>query len=281
MVEEQNLEQTPGEEYNEASLANDELQISNIKNENMETHAQHLHKAPGKGIWHYFYEFLMLFLAVFCGFLAEYQLEHVIERDREKEYISSLIEDLKMDNLKIDIAINARILRESRLDSLIVMIKLKDHNKFTNEIYYLARFVSRQNFFFVNADRTMQQLKYSGGLRLIRNTTASNDIMSYDASIRFLQYRESFESTQLNNYRNIAENIFDASVFRDMLRENGIVRPAGNPKLFDDDPKAINRLCIEAHYLFATSFLNRGYEAEMKHAAENLIALLKREYHLE
>jgi hypothetical protein len=25
----------------------------------------------------------MLFLAVFCGFLAEYQLEHKIERDRE------------------------------------------------------------------------------------------------------------------------------------------------------------------------------------------------------
>ena len=34
----------------------------------------------------YFWEFLMLFLAVFCGFLAEYQLEHKIERDREKKF---------------------------------------------------------------------------------------------------------------------------------------------------------------------------------------------------
>jgi hypothetical protein len=29
--------------------------------QNMETHAQHLHKAPGQGWKHYFFEFLMLF----------------------------------------------------------------------------------------------------------------------------------------------------------------------------------------------------------------------------
>ena len=31
----------------------------------------------------------MLFLAVFAGFLAEYQLEHKIESDREKQFINS------------------------------------------------------------------------------------------------------------------------------------------------------------------------------------------------
>jgi hypothetical protein len=59
----------------------------------MEVHA-HTHTARKK--WtHYLWEFLMLFLAVFCGFLAEYQLEHKIEKDRERQYISSLYEDLK------------------------------------------------------------------------------------------------------------------------------------------------------------------------------------------
>ena len=49
----------------------------------MEVHA-HTHTARKK--WtHYLWEFLMLFLAVFCGFLAEYQLEHKIEKDRAKE----------------------------------------------------------------------------------------------------------------------------------------------------------------------------------------------------
>ena len=48
----------------------------------MEVH-HHAHTARKK--WtHYFWEFLMLFLAVFCGFLAEYTLEHKIEKAREK-----------------------------------------------------------------------------------------------------------------------------------------------------------------------------------------------------
>jgi len=37
----------------------------------------------------------MLFLAVFCGFLAVYQLEQTIKRQRENELIESLIVDLK------------------------------------------------------------------------------------------------------------------------------------------------------------------------------------------
>ena len=37
----------------------------------------------------------MLFLAVFCGFLAEYKLEQTIERHREKEYMQLMVEDLK------------------------------------------------------------------------------------------------------------------------------------------------------------------------------------------
>ena len=38
----------------------------------MEVH-HHSHTSRKKWM-HYFWEFLMLFLAVFCGFLAEYQL---------------------------------------------------------------------------------------------------------------------------------------------------------------------------------------------------------------
>ncbi|MEJ7675290.1 MAG: hypothetical protein WKF59_21940 [Chitinophagaceae bacterium] len=43
----------------------------------------------------------MLFLAVFCGFLAEYQLEHVIEHQREEKYAESLLDDLKKDTLDL------------------------------------------------------------------------------------------------------------------------------------------------------------------------------------
>jgi hypothetical protein len=55
----------------------------------MEVHA-HTYTARKK--WsHYFWEFLMLFLAAFCGFLAVYQLEDEIEKDRERQYTRSMI----------------------------------------------------------------------------------------------------------------------------------------------------------------------------------------------
>ena len=59
----------------------------------MEVHA-HPHTSRKK--WtHYFWEFLMLFLAVFCGFLAENKREHMVEHKREKKFMISLVEDLK------------------------------------------------------------------------------------------------------------------------------------------------------------------------------------------
>jgi len=54
----------------------------------MEVH-HHAHTARKK--WtHYLWEFLMLFLAVFCGFLAENFREHQVEHNREKKFMASL-----------------------------------------------------------------------------------------------------------------------------------------------------------------------------------------------
>src|SRR6187431_2799983 len=61
----------------------------------MEVHA-HTHTARKK--WtHYFWEFLMLFLAVFCGFLAENQREHIVEHRREKEFMVTMLSDIRSD----------------------------------------------------------------------------------------------------------------------------------------------------------------------------------------
>src|ERR1700693_4331693 len=84
----------------------------------METHAHHLHKAPGKNFWHYFYEFLMLFLAVFCGFLAENFREHQVEKERAKQYIHSFYEDLKTDTARMAFVINKNDEKITELNSM-------------------------------------------------------------------------------------------------------------------------------------------------------------------
>ena len=65
----------------------------------MEVHA-HTH-TERKRFKHYLWEFFMLFLAVFCGFLAENQRENFVEHHKEKQYMVSLVEDLETDTVEL------------------------------------------------------------------------------------------------------------------------------------------------------------------------------------
>ena len=60
----------------------------------------------------------MLFLAVFCGFLAEYQLEHKIEKDRERQFMLSLLKDLEKDTVSINKALAGNTYLLKGLDTL-------------------------------------------------------------------------------------------------------------------------------------------------------------------
>ena len=67
----------------------------------MEVH-HHTHPSHEKKTWkNYFWEFFMLFLAVFCGFLAEYQLEHTVEKDRAREVAQSFYKELQLDSISV------------------------------------------------------------------------------------------------------------------------------------------------------------------------------------
>ena len=146
----------------------------------MEVHA-HTHTARKK--WtHYFWEFLMLFLAVFCGFLAEYQLEHVIENQREKKYAASLLEDLKNDtaDLKNDIPFWERY--NSRIDTIRNEIEKEPATRDQLLLYRCVRLLLNNNTFQYN-DRTIGQLKYAGNFRLIREKIVTDSLIEYDAQV--------------------------------------------------------------------------------------------------
>ena len=109
--------------------------------------------------------------------------ERMAEHNIEKEYIRSLVEDLKSDTLqsnKILILLNSR---SAGVDSLITALSSSGIIENSNNAY---RLWSKNIGFadFISNDRTIQQLKNSGGLRLIRNKAVSDRIMRYDQVIR-------------------------------------------------------------------------------------------------
>ena len=248
----------------------------------MEVH-QHTH-TPRKKWTHYFWEFLMLFLAVFCGFLAEYQLEHVIENKREIEYIKSFIEDLKLDTAELNLAIGIRSRRMRSCDSLIMLMKSPQRNQNTNEIYFHGLMITRNNRLSYN-DRTIQQLKNSGGMRLIRAKGASDSILNYDRGIDHIRNNEEFGIQVLNEYRAVAGYVFDASVFQSMIEEGEnsrrIKRPQGNPKLLKEDEETINRICTQAHFYWRENHTIIINQSNLITEAIRLMTFLKKQYQLE
>src|SRR5215510_3176022 len=130
----------------------------------MEVH-HHSH-GQGKKWTHYFWEFFMLFLAVTLGFFVENQREHYVEHQRELQYMRSMVEDLKLDTAELTIHIRQRIERNGMIDSLIYLLSQTNIRENGSSIYYLGRVISPPISFFPN-DRTIQQLKSAGGLRLI------------------------------------------------------------------------------------------------------------------
>ena len=143
----------------------------------MEVHA-HTH-TPRKKWTHYLWEFLMLFLAVFCGFLAELQLEHKIEKQREKQYMVTMLEDLKNDTAFLNSFVYEWNIVNSSVDSVSDALHSGTTNK---ELIKTYRHLNNAlNFWgFAYHDRTVSQLKNSGGFRLIRDKDVANKIIKYD-----------------------------------------------------------------------------------------------------
>ena len=222
----------------------------------------------------------MLFLAVFCGFLAEYKLEHTIEHNRERQFITTMVEDLKSDTAQLVLNINYRRTREMMCDSLIFY--LSNHPNRGDDIYYFARNLTRPQYFSPN-DRTLQQLKNSGALRLIRNMRVSDSIMSYDQHLRYLMTLSEDERGIRDGFRDLVGTVFDGKILYSQIDTADFAnynRPPGNPTLFMQDAGSINKVISSAQYLKTVVRGVRVRQERLRATAAHLLGFLQKEYHL-
>ena len=153
----------------------------------MEVH-RHPHHVMQKKNWsEYLLEFLMLFLAVFLGFLAENQREHFVDLRREKEYMVSMMEDLKTDSTFLSLYSHWRTRNDVAFDSLELIFRRSDYNKFGRDIYRYSWYATAFGSISVSA-RTIRQLENSGGLRLIRNKNVAQSINRHYLYVDRLQF---------------------------------------------------------------------------------------------
>jgi hypothetical protein len=244
---------------------------SKQETEPMETHAYHLHRAPGKKIWHYFFEFLMLFLAVFCGFIAENWREQLREHRREKEFIRSIVEDIKSDTLQSNRTILQLKRIKSGLDSVLILLSSPEIFDNSNDAYRLwTKNLGLEVF--VSNDRTIQQLKNSGELRLIRNKAVSDRIMKYDQTLKKYYTQSNLMYSAVLDVTNYSQ-LFD---FISLDKNKNIPVP-----LTEQGKKSLNQAYSHLQ------LWNRGliglisWLEEVNEEGTRLVIFIQKEYHLE
>ena len=260
----------------------------------MEVHT-HSHTARKK--WtHYFWEFLMLFLAVFCGFLAENQREHMVEHQREKQYMITMLEDLKADIPLLNATIKEWNEVNKSIDSVTDAISFPIANTDLLKVYrHINEAVNVWSFTY--NDRTVTQLKNSGGFRMIRNKEVAGKIIAYDQfnnnAVKniFLFHSKFYENVSPLRSRILAENIIteiyklyeylpapnSANPWIDsMIKKNNIPLPADiqTSQMFEFRNSLI---ALKRDYI---SNMAGGYE-QLQKLINELIQVIQKNYHLE
>ena len=223
----------------------------------------------------------MLFLAVFCGFLAEYQLEHKIEKDRERQFILSMIADLGDDINHLEQVIDEEQRGRDLLDTLISLLNVPARAKQRgDELYYIAR-VGPRHSPFSNNSRTFDQLRNSGGFRLIRKADASNRIMGYYNLFSQVRLLESNFSIEFNNYKQVGARILDPGILRRQESDSGMIMMSrDNPQLLTYDLPSLKELAFHTLQMNGSRRSKIFMLKELRQEADSLVNFLKEKYHV-
>lgn len=244
----------------------------------MEVHT-HAH-TERKRLKHYLFEFFMLFLAVFCGFLAENQREHFVEKRHEKEFMISLVKDLELDTSQLNRIERFRLNFLANIDSLTIFFATSDPQVIPLNKYNLIRNLLGSMNFFQNSG-TLDQLKNSGGLRLIHNRSIVDSIEAYDQQIKRMALRDHFESELGFENVQLVGRLFKNRVALKIKADTMLL--VKNITTGHDIPINGQYLDEYLNHLMAFQDLiksNLGVQIIIKIRAINLIDLIKKEYHL-
>jgi hypothetical protein len=258
------------------STSNKELATVNSKPEtHMEVH--HHPNVEKKNFKEYFLEFLMIFLAVTMGFFAENLRENVTDSYKTHQFAQSLVQDIKIDVQECDEVQSSMEEHVKIYDSLLAYMAAAGPI-WTNKTYYLFCKTSDWNYFQPD-NKTIDQLKSTGSLRLFETDDGSDTIASYyQSSSNLIDYGNTFKKI-FDEYHSLAMQVFDYSQVRDMIYQpTKLLDSSLHLELLTDDKKVIKRAYNE---LFVLRLISVDYINDVKSLKKRGIScanFLKKQY---
>ena len=241
----------------------------------MEVHT-HTH-SPRKKWTHYFWEFLMLFLAVTAGFFMENRREHFIEHQRSKVLAKSLLEDIKKDTAALHVAMAFSNIKIKSMSSLITLMHQPFENWNDSLLYEYAHYFPRVAPF-VSTQGTYEQIKNSGALRYFPQQLISL-LNAYNVFSKRAEDRDGLDTKIIvETFIPFTSELLNFVVFNDLIYNLPVTHSRYN-KIKDRDlvDKFIN-YAINSRRARERSVFE--YE-EMLKLADKIFKELKEKYHLE
>ena len=247
----------------------------------MEVH-QHSHVNHSKKWKDYLYEFLMLFLAVFCGFLVENWREHLVEHERETQYMQSMVYDLENDTTNLNAGFPLKADRINAIDSIFLFFETHPDVKIIpgNVYRYMQR--SFWDRHYRRNSTTMDQLKNAGGMRLIRNKSVADSIAAYDLQWQRADFwKELYISNQAIG-KNFIAKILNANDLLSKYRNtfNGPSKQATDSPMVRINNIYLNEYLNFLNYQKSTTLQDGQNYKRLEESAERLLEMIKKEYHL-
>ena len=232
--------------------------------ENMEVH-HHAHHAHGKKTWkNYFWEFLMLFLAVFCGFLAETYHTHLVNKGIEKRNIENYITNIENDQTGLIKSIKFCEEKIKLTDSLIKLNGAITDSIFEKQFFYYALKLTFVDFFTPD-ESAFLQMQSSNSLRLVETPKVVDSILSYHQ-----------KNIKLVNQKQVVERHFNSAL--DNLVQIADFRNFANLKFNKNSQQVYNYINYKiAENLATHNYLDNFLKKNLA-STSTLIPFLKKEY---
>ncbi|MBN09691.1 MAG: hypothetical protein CMC79_04900 [Flavobacteriaceae bacterium] len=226
-----------------------------------------------------FKEFIMLFLAISLGFFVENYREDLSKNERELEFINSFKNDINKDISELDTIIRRRKIREVQIDSIYYIFKNKKFEENSSDLYYYGRYLPRPSRFFAN-NSSIDQLKNSGNLTLIKNQKVVDTLLDYNDHYIFIESireREEYLCRRIFDQLNI---IFDPYVFDQMtVYDIEFLKPKGKVRINYSDNSTNKTFLSNLQYLKTVNKASIGRFTEHQSRGKNIIKYIDSIYY--
>jgi hypothetical protein len=198
----------------------------------------------------YFFEFVLLFLAVFLGFLADNYREEYSEQQQANELARLFYDELKNDSAVAVAKVAGRIKKEQAIEYMISFFKdssLTSSSK-NLSIQFLWATTARTPIIFTPRTVVLDQLKGSGSLRYFESKELQRLVGDLSVAINYLLERQELEASVYHEYIepimiNHMDYDFQAKLLRDGIFDRLASYEQGNEYIpFRlSQPEKINR----------------------------------------